>query len=85
MWITAFVNIVVYGILFLYFKGHITTNGWHIQLFRGPVPFHALMPLKRVYGLLLWGISLLSSCPPSDCIFPFSYPIVYTLTVSIPV
>jgi hypothetical protein len=61
MWFTVLCNIVVYGILFLYFKGYITTDGWHIQLFREPAPLHALMPLKRVYGLLLWGISLLSS------------------------
>ncbi|KAH9991478.1 hypothetical protein BJV77DRAFT_531342 [Russula vinacea] len=58
MWITAFCNIAVYGILFLYFKGYITTDGWHIRLFSEPAElFHPLMSVKQVYGLLFYPIA----------------------------
>lgn len=65
MWITAISNVVVYGLLFLHFKGHITTDGRHVKLFRvrDSASFHTVMPLKQVYGLLVWEISLFSSCP----------------------
>ncbi|KAF8495141.1 hypothetical protein F5888DRAFT_582563 [Russula emetica] len=58
MWITAICNVVVYGLLFLYFKGYITTDGYHVKLFqvRDPTSFNTLMPLKQVYGLLFYPV-----------------------------
>jgi len=58
MWITIICNIVVYGLLFLYFKGYITTDGCHVKLFRvrDSASFHRLMPLRQVYGLLFYPI-----------------------------
>lgn len=58
MWITAICNVVVYGLLFLYFKGYITSDGFHVKLFRvrDSASFHTLMPRKQVYGLLLYPI-----------------------------
>ena len=65
MWITIICNIVVYGLLFLYFKGYITTDGCRVKLsrVRDSASFYRLMPLRQVYGLLLWEISLFSSPP----------------------
>jgi hypothetical protein len=53
MWIAAGVNIVIYLILFLYFRGYITINGWHITPSCSPEPINIFGPLKQAYGLLL--------------------------------
>jgi hypothetical protein len=53
MWVTAMGNIVIYAILFLFFRGYITTNGWRIQMTCNPDPINVLGPLKQAYGLLL--------------------------------
>jgi len=58
MWITTLCNIVVYGVLYLYFKGHITTDGWRVKVFRvrDSASFHTHMPPKQLYGLLFYPI-----------------------------
>ncbi|KAI0247663.1 hypothetical protein BJV78DRAFT_1157059 [Lactifluus subvellereus] len=66
MWMTAAANIVIYAILFLYFRGYITTSGWRIHTSRRPEPVNIHGPLKQAFGLLL-SLS--------------SYPLVYILTV----
>ena len=65
MWVTTICNVVIYGLLFLYFKGYLIMDGCHIKLLRvrDSASFHTLMPLKQVYGLLLWERSLLYSRP----------------------
>jgi hypothetical protein len=53
MWITAAVNIVIYMVVFLYFRGYIITDGWSMSLSRTPEPVNIMGPLKQAYGLLL--------------------------------
>ncbi|KAI0287246.1 hypothetical protein BC826DRAFT_60818 [Russula brevipes] len=52
MWATTGCNIAIYGILFLYFKGYITTDGWYIQLLRKPEP--ALGHLRLAHRILFY-------------------------------
>ncbi|KAH9995626.1 hypothetical protein BJV74DRAFT_829082 [Russula compacta] len=54
MWITATFNIVIYIILFLHFRGYITTDGWRMRLSRSPEPINIVGPLKQAYGLLFY-------------------------------
>src|SRR5712691_4699376 len=61
MWTTTLCNIVIYGILFLNFRGYITTDGRHLQLLRNPETFNAFASVRQAYGLLLWDIFQFSS------------------------
>jgi len=54
MWTTAGANIVIYVILFLYFRGYITTSGWRIHTSRRPEPVNIHGPLKQAWGLLFY-------------------------------
>ena len=53
IWATAISNIVIYIVVFLYFKGYITTNGWKIRLCRRPDILTVLVPSRQAYGMLL--------------------------------
>jgi len=53
MWATAIFNIAIYAVVFLYFRGYITTSGWKIRVSRKPETDNVLGPLKQAYGLLL--------------------------------
>jgi len=55
MWMTTLCNIVIYGTLFLNFRGYITQDGWRIRVRRKPEPFNVLGPAKQAYNFLLWG------------------------------
>jgi len=54
MWATVLCTSVAYGILFLYFKGYITTDGWHIRVCRKPESLNVLGPPRQAYGLLFY-------------------------------
>ncbi|KAI0283560.1 hypothetical protein BC826DRAFT_1110128 [Russula brevipes] len=54
MWITTVFNIIIYGLLFLYFRGYITTNEGHIHISCTPKPINVLGPLKQACGLLFY-------------------------------
>jgi hypothetical protein len=53
MWITAAFNIAIYIVVFLYFRGYITTDGWRISISHVREPIQSMGPLKQAYGLLL--------------------------------
>ena len=53
MWTTAIFNIAIYAVVFLYFRGYITTSGWKMRVSRKPEPLNVHGPLKQAYGLLL--------------------------------
>ncbi|KAI0247661.1 hypothetical protein BJV78DRAFT_1243822 [Lactifluus subvellereus] len=54
MWMTAAANIVIYAILFLYFRGYITTSGSRIHTSRRPESVNIHGPLKQAFGLLFY-------------------------------
>ena len=54
MWMTTLCNIVIYGILFLNFRGYIMTDGRHLKVLRNPEPFNDFASVRQAYGLLLW-------------------------------
>jgi len=54
LWATTFCNVVVYGILFLYFKGYIITDGCHIRVLRKSESLNVLGPPRQAYGLLFY-------------------------------
>lgn len=56
MWTTTLCNIVIYGILFLNFRGYITTDGRRLQVLRNPETYNAFASVRQAYGLLLWVI-----------------------------
>jgi hypothetical protein len=53
IWATAISNIVIYLVVFLYFRGYITTNGWKMRVCRRPDTLNVLAPSKTAYGMLL--------------------------------
>ncbi|KAI9510983.1 hypothetical protein F5148DRAFT_473829 [Russula earlei] len=54
IWTTASCSIVVYGMLFLYLKGYITTDGWRVRVRRHADPLHVHGHLRQAYGLLFY-------------------------------
>ncbi|KAI0247658.1 hypothetical protein BJV78DRAFT_901876 [Lactifluus subvellereus] len=54
MWMTAAANIVIYAILFLHFRGYITTSGSRIHTSLKPKPVNIHGPLKQAFGLLFY-------------------------------
>jgi len=64
MWMTTLCNIIIYGILFLNFRGYITTDGWHIRIRRKPERFDVLGPARQAYSLLSYPLVYILSILP---------------------
>lgn len=54
MWATAIFNIVIYLVVFLYFRGYITINGWKIRVCRRSETLNVLAASKLAYGMLFY-------------------------------
>ncbi|KAI9446841.1 hypothetical protein H4582DRAFT_613174 [Lactarius indigo] len=68
MWATAIFNIAIYAVVFLYFRGYITTNGWKIRVSRKPNTDNVLGPLKQAYGLLFYPLVYIFSVLPLSAV-----------------
>jgi len=68
IWTTALFNIVIYLVVFLYFKGYITTSGWKIRLSRQPDTLNVLGSSKQAYGLLFYPLIYILNVLPLSAV-----------------
>ncbi|KAI0262963.1 hypothetical protein BC834DRAFT_889872 [Gloeopeniophorella convolvens] len=68
MWITAAFNTMIYAVLFIYFRGYITTNGWHMHISRRREPVSTLGTRKEAYGLLFYPLVYMVNVLPLSAV-----------------
>ncbi|KAI9431218.1 hypothetical protein BJY52DRAFT_1199797 [Lactarius psammicola] len=68
MWATAILNIAIYAVVFLYFRGYITTSGWKIRVSRKPETDNVLGSLKQAYGLLFYPLVYIFNVLPLSAV-----------------
>ncbi|KAN0141394.1 hypothetical protein V8E53_001150 [Lactarius tabidus] len=68
IWATAISNIVIYLVVFLYFRGYITTNGWKIRVCRRPETLNILAPSKTAYGMLFYPLIYIVNVLPLSAV-----------------
>jgi len=68
IWATAIFDIAIYMVVFLYFRGYITTDGWKIRVSRKPETLNVLGPPKQAYGMLFYPLVYVFNVVPLSAV-----------------